>query len=172
MLYLERRYFLVDHNFNYTDKMSMAHGVEVRVPFLDKRVVEVAASLDVNMKQRGKEGKWILKKMAGRYLPKSIIYRPKSSFGAPLRRWLKHDLKPLVDDLLSEASLQQRGLFKPEAVHKLIKQDRCGQEDYSYPIFSLLCIELWCRIFLDGDTSLVLDEVSSIFKEEYETNPA
>lgn len=172
MLYLERRYFLVDHNFNYTDKMSMAHGVEVRVPFLDKRVVDVAASLNVNMKQRGKEGKWILKKMAERYLPKSIIYRPKSGFGAPLRRWLKRDLKPLVDDMLSDVSLQRRGLFKPESVRKLIEQDRRGQEDYSYPIFSLLCIELWCRIFLDGDTFLVRDEVRSVFKEGYETNPA
>ena len=172
MLYLERRYFLVDHNFNYTDKMSMAHGVEVRVPFLDQRVVDVAASLDVNMKQRGSEGKWILKKMAEQYLPKSVIYRPKSGFGAPLRRWLKQDLKPLVDDLLSDASLRQRALFKPEAVRKLIEQDRCGKEDYSYPIFSLLCIELWCRIFLDGDTSLVLDEVSPVFKDEYETNSA
>ena len=170
MLYLERRYFLVDHNFNYTDKMSMAHGVEVRVPFLDKRVVDVAASLNVSLKQKGREGKWILKKMAERYLPKSVIYRPKMGFGAPLRRWLRHDLKPLVDDLLGDASLRQRALFKPEAVHKLIEQDLSDQEDYSYPIFALLCIELWCRIFIDGDTSLVFDETRSVFKDEYETN--
>lgn len=151
MLYLEQRYFLVDHNFNYTDKMSMAHGVEVRVPFLDKRVVDVASRLDTGLKQRGREGKWILKKMAERYLPKSIIYRTKSGFGVPLRRWLKHDLKPLVDDLLSDASLTQRGIFKPESVRDLIKKDRSGQEDFSYPIFALLCIELWCRIFIDGE---------------------
>lgn len=169
MLYLERRYFLVDHNFNYTDKMSMAHGVEVRVPFLDKRVADIAASLDVNLKQRGGEGKWILKKMAERYLPKSVIYRPKAGFGAPLRHWLQHDLKPLVDDLLSDASLRQRALFKPEAVHQLIEQDLSGQEDYSYPIFALLCIEIWCRIFIDGDTSLVVNETHSVFKEEDET---
>jgi asparagine synthase (glutamine-hydrolysing) len=150
MLYLERRYFLVDHNFNYTDKMSMACGVEVRVPFLDKRVVEVASRMDVSLKQRGATGKWILKKMAERYLPKAIIYRSKSGFGAPLRRWLKTDLKLMVDDLLSDASLNRRGIFKASAVRKLIEQDRCGQEDYSYPIFSLLCIELWCRIFIDG----------------------
>ena len=153
MLYLERQYFLVDHNFNYTDKMSMAHGVEVRVPFLDKGVVDVASRLDVKLKQRGREGKWILKKMAERYLPNSVIYRPKAGFGAPLRRWLKADLKPLVDDLLSEASLQTRGIFKPERVRELIEQDRSGQEDYSYPIFSLLCIELWCRIFIDETMS-------------------
>ncbi len=151
MLDLERRYFLVDHNLNYTDKMSMAHGVEVRVPFLDKGVVEVASHLDVKLKQRGREGKWILKKMAEQYLSKSIIYRPKAGFGAPLRRWLKHDLNPMVDDLLSDASLKQRGLFNPDSVRKMIEQDRAGIEDYSYPIFSLICIEQWCRIFLDGD---------------------
>lgn len=170
ILYLERRYFLVDHNFNYTDKMSMAHGVEVRVPFLDKGVIDIASRLHVSLKQRGCEGKWILKKMAERYLPKSVIYRPKAGFGAPLRRWLKHDLKPLVDDLLSETSLTKRALFKPEAVRNLIEQDRSGQEDYSYPIFALLCIELWCRIFIDGDTSLVFDEIRPVFKDEYETN--
>ena len=129
----------------------MACGVEVRVPFLDKRVVEVASRLDVGLKQRGATGKWILKKMAERYLPKAIIYRSKSGFGAPLRRWLKTDLKSMVDDLLSDASLTRRAIFKPSAVRKLIEQDRCGQKDYSYSIFALLCIELWCRIFIDGE---------------------
>jgi asparagine synthase (glutamine-hydrolysing) len=151
MLHLERRYFLVDHNFNYTDKMSMAHGVEVRVPFVDARVAEVASQIPTHLKQKGKQGKWVLKKMAERYLPKEIIYRQKTGFGVPLRHWLKGDLLPLVDDLLSEKSLLQRKLFKPETVHQLIAQDRSGKADYSYPIFALLCIEMWCRIFLDGE---------------------
>ena len=150
MLYLERRYFLVDHNFNYTDKMSMAHGVEVRVPFLDSRVIEVASRLHSKFKQRRGEGKWILKQMAERYLPKSIIYRPKAGFGAPLRKWLQADLKPLVDELLSVASVKHRGLFKPELIQQLIAKDLCGKEDYSYSIFALLCIEIWCRIFIDN----------------------
>jgi asparagine synthase (glutamine-hydrolysing) len=152
MLYLERCYFLVDHNLNYTDKMGMAHGVEVRVPFLDKRVSECAAKIHTHLKQRGREGKWILKKVAEKYLPKAVIYRSKSGFGAPLRQWLRHDLKDLVDELLGEKSLSQRGIFKYEAVRVLIEEDRQGVQDYSYPIFSLLCIELWCRIFIDNDT--------------------
>lgn len=151
MLYLERKYFLVDHNFNYTDKMSMAHGVEVRVPFLNKRVIECASKIPVKLKQRGRQGKWVLKKVAERYLPKSIIYRSKTGFGAPLRQWLQHDLKAIVDELLGKESLHKRGIFKYEAVQSLIDADREGLEDYSYPIFSLLCIEVWCRIFIDGD---------------------
>jgi len=153
MLYLERKYFLVDHNFNYTDKMSMAYGVEVRVPFLDRRVVEYASKIPSKLKQRGKQGKWILKKVAERYLPKSIIYRPKTGFGAPLRSWLQNDLKEVVDELLGKESLEKRGIFKFDAVQSLIDADREGAEDYAYPIFSLVCIEVWCRIFIDGDES-------------------
>ena len=149
MLYLERQYFLPDHNFNYTDKMSMAHGVEVRVPFLDHRVIAVVSRLHVKLKQKKHQGKWILKKMAEKYLPHAVIYRPKAGFGAPLRHWLKHDLKSLVDEVLSADSLTRRKLFNPEAVSDLINQDRQNKADYSYPIFALLCIELWCRIFID-----------------------
>lgn len=170
MLYLERRYFLVDHNLNYTDKMSMAHGVEVRVPFLDKRVSECAAKIHTHLKQRGRQGKWILKKVAEKYLPKSVIYRSKSGFGAPLRQWLKHDLKDLVDELLGKKSLSQRGIFKYEAVRMLIEEDRQGVQDYSYPIFSLLCIELWCRIFIDNDPHY--EQNFEQFKQELSQEPA
>lgn len=149
MLHIERNYFLVDHNFNYTDKMSMAKGVEVRVPFLDKRIAKIASTIPSAIKQKGKEGKWVLKRAAEALLPKNIIYRPKSGFGAPLRAWLRKDLAPMVDDLLSEKTILARGVFEPQKVHDLIDADRRGVEDYSYPIFALLCFEIWCRKFID-----------------------
>ncbi|MEY8198774.1 MAG: asparagine synthase (glutamine-hydrolyzing) [Colwellia sp.] len=149
MLHLERKYFLVDHNLNYTDKMSMATGVEVRVPFLDKRVVEVAANLDVKIKQKGSVGKWILKKAAEAVLPNNIIYRSKSGFGAPLRTWLNSDLSSFVDVNLSKQKIISRGVFKPEKIKKMLDDDRNGVEDYSYSIFALLCFEIWCQTFLD-----------------------
>lgn len=151
MLVLEQKYFLVDHNFNYTDKMSMAAGIEVRVPFLDKNVLNVASKIPSKLKQSGNIGKAILKKAAEALLPKSIIYRPKSGFGAPLRSWLKNDLSESVDDLLSVDSINKRGIFNAEKVQQLINDDRCGKEDYSYPIFALLCFEIWCQQFLDED---------------------
>ena len=154
MLFLERNYFLVDHNFNYTDKMSMAKGVEVRVPFLDKRVADAASRVPSDVKQRGNVGKWILKKAAEKCLPKSIIYRPKSGFGAPLRAWLKSDLAPMVDDLLSNEKIEARGVFDPSRVKALIDADRKGLEDYSYPIFALLCFEIWCQTFIDELTEV------------------
>jgi asparagine synthase (glutamine-hydrolysing) len=150
MLYLESRYFLADHNLNYTDKMSMAAGVEVRVPLLDLDLVALAARLPVDFKQRGSTGKWIFKKAMEPYLPHDVIYRPKTGFGAPVRRWLKHELRHLVDDTLSAEALARRRLFDPAAVRRLIDLDRSGRIDASYTVFSLLCIELWCRRFLDS----------------------
>jgi len=150
MLALEQRFFLADHNLTYTDKMSMAVGVEVRVPFLDVALVEHAARIPVSLKQRGRVGKWVLKRAMEPYLPHEVIYRPKSGFGAPLRRWMRHELRELLGDLLSAASLKQRGLFEPSAVQRLISQNDTGQVDAAYTLLSLLCIEIWCRAYLDA----------------------
>jgi asparagine synthase (glutamine-hydrolysing) len=150
MLALEQRFFLADHNLIYTDKMSMAVGVEVRVPFLDLELVAHAARIPLGLKQRGREGKWVLKKAMEPYLPKDVIYRPKTGFGAPLRRWMRHELRPLLGDLLSEASLKRRGLFEPVAVQRLIAQNDGGKVDAAYLLLSLLCVEIWCRAYLDG----------------------
>lgn len=148
MLLLEQRFFLADHNLIYTDKMSMAVGVEVRVPFLDLDLVEHAARIPIGLKQRGRVGKWVLKKAMEPYLPRDVIYRPKTGFGAPLRRWMRNELRPLLGDLLSTESLKHRGLFEPAAVLRLIAQNDSGQVDAAYTLLSLLSIEIWCRAYL------------------------
>jgi asparagine synthase (glutamine-hydrolysing) len=153
MLALEQRFFLTDHNLTYTDKMSMAVGVEVRVPFLDPDLVEFAAQIHPQFKHRGHEGKWILKKAMEPYLPKEVIYRPKSGFGAPLRRWLKFELRDWLADTLSVDRLHRRGLFDPHAVQRLIAANSEGRIDASYTLLSLACIEIWCQYFLDGAPS-------------------
>jgi asparagine synthase (glutamine-hydrolysing) len=149
MLALEQRFFLADHNLNYTDKMSMAAGVEVRVPFLDLDLVEFAAGIAAGAKLHGRTGKWVLKKAMEPYLPKDVIYRPKSGFGAPLRGWMKGELRPLLHDLLSPESLRRRGLFDPAAVATLIRRNESGEVDGAYILLSLLTIEIWCREYLD-----------------------
>ena len=154
MLYLERRHFLADHNLNYTDKMGMAAGVEIRVPLLDLDLIDLANRIPVSLKQRGGTGKWILKRAMEPYLPRDVIYRPKSGFGVPLRHWLHGRLRPLVDDVLSPSRLSERGLFDPAAVNRLVTRDRNGQIDGTYPIFALLCIELWMRQHVDGNYAL------------------
>ena len=113
MLALEQRFFLADHNLLYTDKMSMAAGVEVRVPFLDNDLVRLANALPARFKQRGREGKWVLKKAMEPYLPREVFYRPKTGFGAPLRQWLRHELKELVDDTLSACHAAEARPVRP-----------------------------------------------------------
>ena len=147
MLALEQRFFLTDHNLLYTDKMSMAAGVEVRVPFLDNDLVQLANGLPPGLKQRGAEGKWVLKKAMEPYLPHEVIYRAKTGFGAPLRQWLRHELRELVDEMLSADTLRRRGLFEPKAVASLVADDRTGRVDAAYTILGLVCIEIWCRNF-------------------------
>jgi asparagine synthase (glutamine-hydrolysing) len=84
------------------------------------------------------------------YLPHDVIYRPKSGFGAPLRRWMQGELRPLVGDLLGPDSLRRRGLFDPVAVGRLIEANQEGRVDANYTLLSLLSIEIWCRRFIDS----------------------
>lgn len=149
-LFLERNYFLKDHNFSYTDKLSMASGVEVRVPFLDSELVAAAAKVSSSEKQRGRIGKYILKKIAEVYLPHSIIYRSKTGFGAPLRKWLRGDMAMYLDTKLSRENITKRGIFDYQEIRKLIEEDRKGVRDNSYTLFALLCIELWFETFVDA----------------------
>ncbi|MEE8057521.1 MAG: asparagine synthase (glutamine-hydrolyzing) [Pseudomonadales bacterium] len=149
MLQLDSKFFLVDHNFNYTDKVSMAEGVEVRVPLVDMEVVMAAAKIPDAYKQHGKHGKWIFKKAMEDLLPKEVIYRPKTGFGAPVRPWIRNELRPVVDDVLSETAVKARGLFSYVKVKELIDEDRAGRIDAAYTILSLMSIELWFRQFID-----------------------
>jgi asparagine synthase (glutamine-hydrolysing) len=147
MLYVEMKSFLVDHNLNYTDKMSMATGVEVRVPFLDKELVEFSLKIPVELKMKWVTTKYILKKLMERYLPHDIIYRPKAGFGAPVRSWIINDMEPMIADYLSKENIERRGVFDFKSVQRLIKDNRMGKVDASYTVWSMLAIESWLRQF-------------------------
>jgi len=149
MLHLEQRFFLPDHNLNYTDKMSMAAGIEVRVPLLDPELMAFAANLPALYKQHDDMGKWLFKQTMETHLPHDIIYRPKTGFGAPLRRWMHGELRAHFEYALSAESISRRGLFDPAAVARLSSDDRSGKIDAAYPLFGIVCIETWCRQFLD-----------------------
>ena len=149
MLYLDAKHFLVDHNLNYTDKMGMAEGVEIRVPLLDVDLVKYATSLPINYKQRGSTGKWIFREAMDGILPPAVLSRPKTGFGGPLRHWMRNELSELVNDTLSASNLRHRGFFDPIGVEKLRKLDAEGKVDAAYTIFAILCMEMWSHIFLD-----------------------
>ena len=111
MLYWEMKTFMVDHNLNYTDKLGMAAGVESRVPYLDMDLIDFSTKIPPELKMKNGETKYILKKVAERYLPKHIIYRPKTGFGAPVRKWIREDMDPLISQYLSPDRIKERGIF-------------------------------------------------------------
>lgn len=150
LLFWDMKYFLTDHNLNYTDKLSMAAGVEVRVPFLDIELVEFATQLPPDLKMKGTTTKYLLRKVMERYLPKEIIYRPKAGFGAPVREWILNDLDVTIHQYLSKESIEKRGIFNYSAVSQLIEDNKTGKIDASYSIWALLAIESWMRQFVDN----------------------
>lgn len=152
MLFWELRTFLVDHNLNYTDKMTMAVGVEARVPYLDLDLVAFSQKLPPKLKMKNGVTKYLLKKVAERYLPHDIIYRPKTGFGAPVRRWITQDLHTMIEDRLSSENLKKRGIFDADEVWKLIKDNKAGKIDASYSIWSLLAIDSWYKQFVDVES--------------------
>ena len=154
-LALERRFFLADHNLNYTDKMSMKEGVEVRVPFLDIDLINFANSIPSKYKQKGRQGKWVLKKAMEPFLPRDIIYRSKSGFGAPVRRWIKNELSDLVREILFSDKFKNRGLFELREIENLYKNNLKGKVDASYLILSIIIIEIWCRRYLDQNVKFI-----------------
>lgn len=147
MLFWELKYFLVDHNLNYTDKMSMATGVEVRVPFLDLELVEFSTKIPPHLKLKGTTTKYLLKKVMERYLPNEIIYRSKSGFGAPVRQWITGPLRPKVVELLNSKIVNEANIFDKKAIQQLIEDNQEGKIDASYTVWSLLSIDNWFKQF-------------------------
>jgi asparagine synthase (glutamine-hydrolysing) len=149
LLYVDLKTFLPCLNLAYTDKTSMAATLEVRVPFLNVELVELAARMPVNLKLRGLKRKYILKRAAESLLPHDVVWRKKAGFGAPVRSWLRGPLRPMVEDLLSEQTIRRRGLFRPQEVRRILDANLSGREDYNLQVFQLLTLELWQRTFID-----------------------
>ncbi|MEV6270450.1 asparagine synthase (glutamine-hydrolyzing) [Kribbella sp. NPDC051936] len=145
MCLADSRLFLPGLNLAYTDRASMAASTEVRTPFVDPVVARAAFSIPGAEKIHRRVGKLALKKAAEAWLPKEIIYRPKASFSAPLRAWVRNDLRELVDDVLLCGELVGSGFLRQAAVQKLVDDERAGREDYSKQIWQLLTLETWTR---------------------------
>lgn len=125
------------------DIASMAHGLEVRQPFLDHHVVELAAGLPVAWKLRGKRGKRILKDTFGPLLPSAIWARKKQGFGVPLDHWFRGPMRALTEQTLLGTACQQRGLYDSAEVRRLVEQHVAGKFDHAYRLWALLVLELW-----------------------------
>ncbi|HEV7746961.1 MAG TPA: asparagine synthase (glutamine-hydrolyzing) [Pyrinomonadaceae bacterium] len=149
LLYVDLKTFLPCLNLITTDKTSMAANLEVRVPFLNREMIEFTARMPADLKLRGFKRKYILKRALEKLLPRDVVWRKKAGFGAPIRSWLRGALRPLVDDLLSEETVRRRGLFRPEEIKRIIDLNLSGREDLNLQVFQLLNLELWQRRFID-----------------------
>ena len=145
MCLADTRMFLPGLNLAYTDRASMATSVEVRVPYVDPVVTRAAFSLDGRAKVHGRHGKIALKLAAENWLPKEIVYRRKASFSAPLRAWVRGDLREMIGDVLTGGELAASGMVRPDALRTLIEDDLAGREDRSKQVWQLLTLELWLR---------------------------
>jgi asparagine synthase (glutamine-hydrolysing) len=149
MLYIDTKLWLPDDLLARGDKTSMAASIEARVPLLDHKLVEFAASLPSHLKLRGLVGKYLLKRVARRWLPAQVIRRRKQGFPIPFSIWFRKEAREFVNDLLSPAVLRRRGLFNPEYVQTILQQHEAGTTDHGSLLWSLLSVELWHRVFLD-----------------------
>jgi asparagine synthase (glutamine-hydrolysing) len=145
MCLADTRLFLPGLNLAYTDRASMAASVEVRVPFVDPVVAQAAFSIAGADKIRGRQGKVALKRAAESWLPREIVYRPKASFSAPLRAWVRNDLQEVIRDVLVGGELVGSGLIRADALGRLIHDEQAGREDRAKQIWQLLTLELWYR---------------------------
>jgi len=127
------------------DMASMAHGLECRQPFLDHRLVELAAAMPISLKYRLGRGKRILRKAFDKLLPRHVWRRAKMGFGVPLDRWFRHELAEMTRDTLLDRSALDRGFFREETVRRLVSEHTAGRFDHSYRLWSLLVLELWIR---------------------------
>ncbi|MBI5420543.1 MAG: asparagine synthase (glutamine-hydrolyzing) [Deltaproteobacteria bacterium] len=137
------RTYLVDDILAKVDRASMAYSLEARVPLLDHRVVEFAARLPMGLKVRGGETKHLLRQVLYRLVPRKLLERPKMGFGIPVNRWLRHELRPLLDEYLSRDRIAREGYLRPEGVSRVVGEHLSGRRDHQYRLWALLVFGMW-----------------------------
>ena len=149
MCYVDTKSYMPDHNLTYMDKATMAAGVEGRPTLIDHRIVELMFNMKPTMRINRNIQKYLLKKVSEKYIPKEIIYRSKAPFSAPMRGWIKNELKEMVNDILSVDSINRRGMYNSKYVTKLISDNAKGVGDNSQLIWRLMTNEIWFRTFFN-----------------------
>lgn len=148
MQYLDMNYYMAEDILTKVDRAAMAVSLETRAPFLDPRIVEFAATLPLDFKLRGRQGKYILKRAVEGLVPRSVLNRSKKGFGIPIAEWLKGRLNPMLHDLLAPEHLSDQGLFEPDHVQQLIKEHEMGAASHHKQLWTLLVFQLWHDNFL------------------------
>jgi asparagine synthase (glutamine-hydrolysing) len=160
MLFADSMQYLPGDLLPLTDRMSMAHSLEVRVPFLDHELVELAASIPPEYKIRGMSKKHLLRRVASRLLPREIVEREKRGFSVPLAFWLREELRGLVREQLAPERVARLGYFDPHCVTALVEEHMSGKANHENRIWALLLFVLWHQLYLEG-SSVSMEELRS-----------
>lgn len=144
-MHIDIHTFLPNNVLHYGDRMSMAHGLEVRVPLADHRLLEFLARVPADLKVRGRRGKILLRRHLEGMLPPADLRRPKRGFNPPMGVWLNGPLRGVADDHLDPALIRRRGHFQPGAVAAMLREHRAGRRDHTWRLWALIVFEAWCR---------------------------
>ena len=150
MLYTDLMTRMPDHLLVTVDRMAMAHSLETRSPLVDHKVVEYAASIPGGLKLKGNQLKYVLKRIAARYLPPELIHRRKQGFGFPLAMWMRTELRDFVRNLFARSRFIELGLFERRYVEQLIDEHLSGKIDHNYRLWLLINLEVWYRLNFEG----------------------
>ncbi|MEN8152014.1 MAG: asparagine synthase C-terminal domain-containing protein, partial [Planctomycetota bacterium] len=145
LLAVDTQLWLPDDLLTKVDRATMAYSLEARVPHLDHEVVEFCAALPVDLKVRPGATKYLLKKVAERYLPTEVVHRKKQGFAMPLDEWLRDGLRDLMEDSLGDGGLARRGLLKPAQIRQLVANQLDRRKDRGRRIWTLMMLEQWFR---------------------------
>lgn len=148
VLYVDLMSFLPHNLLQCSDRMSMAHGLESRVPLADQQLIELLARVPSNLKVRGLETKHLLRQCMAGKLPPEAVGRKKMGFNPPMGVWLNTSLRPLLEDWLSPEAIRAAGYFEPEPIQRMIADHRASRRDYTWHLWALLQFEQWRRIYL------------------------
>ena len=143
LMHVDTSLWLPDDLLTKVDRATMRYSLEARVPYLDHKFVEFCARLDPSLKVRGRAGKWLLKRLAEKYLPHDIVHRGKQGFVMPLSEWLAGKLKPEMERALAPDAFGKRGLFKPEALQRLLADHQQGRKNHAGRLWALMALERW-----------------------------
>ena len=150
MLYTDFVTRLPEHSLVLTDRMSMAHGLEARSPFLDHELVEFLAKVPAKLKVQNNQPKYLMRKLAANYLPAPILHREKQGFMLPIAYWFRTDLFPVVSQTLENSHFVKAGWFKKESIQRLLNEHRNNRYDHHVRLWMLLNLELWQQLYIEG----------------------